>query len=268
MKTKIVKRITILLTLYKATEKDIKYWLSIKEDIKKLSDFVVVVDGVDKISNELINEYSKFGADVVYLKNNLGKAGAVIEGSRKIKTDHFKSVDPDDRIDLKNLKKFTAEYSAVDLKGIHIVNSWFTKFLFLKIKKSYKNSDFIMSKNWSSIYPTKEISEINNFSTRTLGEDQFLTSKLNSVGIKQKKMNIPFQTYIYKKGVSTPKKHWTPEQKDLFIKEVILFIEDIKKIDENLIEKFNIGQYWLNLNVDIFSKEQWETLKNTLIINI
>ncbi len=101
------KNITFLLTLYKPTDKQLKYWSEKSKLLVNMGfDFFVLIDN-PKLS---ISGFDH-ATGIVKNKKNRGKFKTVYKFVKtgKIKTSHFKVVDPDDGIIEYFLKDFNVE---------------------------------------------------------------------------------------------------------------------------------------------------------------
>lgn len=197
------KGIDIVLTLYKPTKRELKYWSNVQKTIHKKSDskVYVLVDGTNLNLGGFHEEYT-YKSDY-----NVGKLRLVNDFIRKdiIKKTHFKIFDPDDYIDIANFR-------GIKIKNEHIGNIILTPYIMNKKgNKIFSESNIFYTKrnfpNNITILPTDNTKDSDKFWNEIridFADDQILAFIAISNGAKIITEDWKFYLYNVLNGVTNP----------------------------------------------------------------
>ncbi len=223
-----MRRLTLLITLWKTSEEDIHYWREFYENNKNNDNFQIQF-----LIDEDCNEYNleNVNTEDIFLNGeNIGKLKTIYNHIKKgnVKTEYFKTVDPDDRILIDRLNNFNypKETSLIRMKSFRSVEN-----------KNSKISLDSFGTSWM-ILPTSSIEFDDNYDgTRiNINDDQILGNISYINNGKVYETNDYWYLYYYEKGISSLKN----------------FPENIKKLLETL--KYN---YKLTKELDYTIPSNW-----------
>lgn len=189
-------KMTFILTIYNPNEDDINYWIDAYNSMKSLGFyFHWVFDQEVELS-----EYNLISPGDLYPTNtNIGKFRRVLSHVKhNVDTPYFKTLDPDDRINLEELKKFI-----FPKKNNLIISNGF--FNITENKKIINPSTFWTA---STILPSKKVSTASNIfyemdnNIINFSEDQLLATMALRAKAKVKFINKPFYEHKMQNGVS------------------------------------------------------------------
>lgn len=227
-----MKTLTIALTIYKPTNKELVKWSQIFDSIKdERVEKIVISD-----NPTLIDVEKNFSSDVKYHVNkiNLGKARTVVEVAKISNSKFLKTVDPDDSLGKSNITKLIDELEKTP--NSIVIHPYFVSFFKKKPRMEYRGP-VAKTSNWFSIWPTQQLKEVKIKFTKTFGEDQTIGNKLISMGSDVKSIKTPFYKYNFGVGMTTLDKNTPKEVVDNYSSEVEFFLSEIKDIYPDITNK-------------------------------
>lgn len=201
-----INELTLLVTFYNPTEKEINYWENFYSRNRSLLPIQFLVDGVDIKFNE--EKVSK--DDIFNYKVNNGKFKMTYNHIKdgNVKTKFFKPVDPDDFISEIALRKFKLpSVEAVVSYGARYTKDAFEDISQSYIEKAFKKAIKYVNKGpsyWTSftLLPTRAILEDELYSGNRVGviDDQIFGYICQLNGYPAYATKRPFYLYRWENG--------------------------------------------------------------------
>ncbi len=261
-----IKKLTLLITLYKPTDTEKKYWFSFYLKNRKKIKIFFLVDGTKIEFNKKISE-----DDIFIGKVNKGKFRMVYDFIKdgNVTTPYFKIVDPDDYIYLNNIKDkyfgtgndilFHPIFRGKEINKNHNIK---IKYKLLTTRKKYWTSNF---GNSYTIYPTKFIEDDKIFNKDwevPIHDDQVLGFLCLGNGAETSRFKKTFYYYNEFNGVTNSNNINTMLEKASITFDILSRINKKTNIERYSDWPFNYK--WYKDKIEAFIKSNKEVNKEKL----